>query len=165
MHVTLPALRPVITSITSLNFIWNFNSFGLVYVLTEGGPGGKTMLPMLFAYNEAFKYGDFALRRGDGQRDGPGRRGAADVLPADPGPSGARLMAVVRTRPAARGAQYVALAGYMVFLGFPLFYLLMASLKSPQQLASLDVWIFPRSLHWVELHRGAGQPGPRAGDG
>lgn len=60
LNVTLPALRPVITSITSLNFIWNFNSFGLVYVLTEGGPGGKTMLPMLFAYNEAFKYRDIA---------------------------------------------------------------------------------------------------------
>ncbi|GAA3557163.1 sugar ABC transporter permease [Microlunatus spumicola] len=60
VHVTLPALRPVITSITSLNFIWNFNSFGLVYVLTEGGPGGQTMLPMLFAYNEAFKYRDIA---------------------------------------------------------------------------------------------------------
>jgi len=60
VNVTLPALRPVITSITSLNFIWNFNSFGLVYVLTEGGPGGKTMLPMLFAYNEAFKYRDIA---------------------------------------------------------------------------------------------------------
>ena len=60
VHVTLPALRPVISSITSLNFIWNFNSFGLVYVLTEGGPGGQTMLPMLFAYNEAFKYRDIA---------------------------------------------------------------------------------------------------------
>jgi len=59
-YVTLPELRPIITSITSLNFIWNFNSFGLVYVLTEGGPGGKTMLPMLFAYNEAFKYRDIA---------------------------------------------------------------------------------------------------------
>ncbi|GAB2574179.1 carbohydrate ABC transporter permease [Microlunatus antarcticus] len=57
-------------------------------------------------------------------------------------------MALTRTRPATRGAQYVGLAAYMVFLGFPLFYLLMASLKSTQQLASLDVWIFPRSLAW-----------------
>jgi len=57
-------------------------------------------------------------------------------------------MALTRTRPVTRGAQYVALAGYMIFLGFPLFYLLMASLKSTQQLASLDVWIFPRSLAW-----------------
>jgi multiple sugar transport system permease protein len=58
-HITLPALRPVIAAITSLDFIWNFNSFALVYVLTNGGPGGKTMLPMLFAYNEAFRYGHF----------------------------------------------------------------------------------------------------------
>lgn len=59
VHITLPHLRPVIVAITSLNFIWNFNSFDLVYVLTAGGPGGKTMLPMLFAYNEAFRYGEF----------------------------------------------------------------------------------------------------------
>jgi len=58
-QVTLPALAPVIVTITSLDFIWNFNSFGLVYVLTAGGPGGKTMLPMLFAYEEAFRYGNY----------------------------------------------------------------------------------------------------------
>ena len=58
-YVTLPALRPIILAITSLDLIWNFNSFGLVYVLTQGGPGGQTMLPMLFSYNEAFRYGNF----------------------------------------------------------------------------------------------------------
>ncbi|MYT73943.1 MULTISPECIES: sugar ABC transporter permease [unclassified Streptomyces] len=57
--VTWPALRPVALAITALNFIWNFNSFALVYVLTNGGPGGRTRLPMLFAYEEAFRYGQF----------------------------------------------------------------------------------------------------------
>jgi multiple sugar transport system permease protein len=57
--ITLPQLKPVIIAITALDFIWNFNSFGLVYVLTLGGPGHETELPMLFAYNEAFKYGEF----------------------------------------------------------------------------------------------------------
>ena len=57
--ITLPQLRPVIIAITTLDFIWNFNSFGLVYVLTEGGPAGKTQLPMLFAYSQAFEYGQF----------------------------------------------------------------------------------------------------------
>ena len=57
--ITLPQLRPVIIAITSLDLIWNFNSFGLVFVLTDGGPGHSTELPMLFAYNEAFKYGQF----------------------------------------------------------------------------------------------------------
>ncbi|ATY12634.1 sugar ABC transporter permease [Amycolatopsis sp. AA4] len=53
--VTWPSMRPIVSSITSLNFIWNFNSFSLVYVLTAGGPGGKTMVPVLFVYLEAFK--------------------------------------------------------------------------------------------------------------
>ncbi|MEU6119050.1 sugar ABC transporter permease [Streptomyces sp. NPDC047117] len=57
--VTWPALRPVALAITALNFIWNFNSFALVFVLTDGGPGGRTRLPMLFAYEEAFRYGQF----------------------------------------------------------------------------------------------------------
>ncbi|MFE7126383.1 carbohydrate ABC transporter permease [Streptomyces sp. NPDC057617] len=57
--VTWPALRPVALAITALNFIWSFNAFALVYVLTNGGPGGHTRLPMLFAYEEAFRYGQF----------------------------------------------------------------------------------------------------------
>lgn len=57
-HVTLPSLRPVIISIGSLSAIWNFNSFGTVYVLTAGGPGGRTLLPMLYVYDEAFHSGN-----------------------------------------------------------------------------------------------------------
>nr|BFD81978.1 sugar ABC transporter permease [Streptomyces sp. Xyl84] len=57
--VTWPALRPVALAVTALNLIWNFNSFALVYVLTGGGPGGRTRLPTLFAYEEAFRYGQF----------------------------------------------------------------------------------------------------------
>jgi multiple sugar transport system permease protein len=58
-HITLPHLKGVIIAITSLDLVWNFNSFGLVYVLTQGGPGGKTQVPSVFAYNTAFKYGQF----------------------------------------------------------------------------------------------------------
>lgn len=56
-HVTLPLMMPVITATAALEFMWNFNAFGLVYVLTDGGPAGSTRLPMLFAYEEAFQYG------------------------------------------------------------------------------------------------------------
>lgn len=58
-NVTVPSIAPVILAITSLDFVWNFNSFGLVYVLTDGGPGGRTLLPMLFAYQRAFGNGEF----------------------------------------------------------------------------------------------------------
>ncbi|MEU1804826.1 sugar ABC transporter permease [Streptomyces sp. NPDC019937] len=57
--VTWPAIRPVALAISALSLIWNVNSFALVYVLTGGGPGGRTRLPMLFAYEEAFRYGQF----------------------------------------------------------------------------------------------------------
>ncbi|MDX3230120.1 sugar ABC transporter permease [Streptomyces sp. ME19-01-6] len=57
--VTWPAIRPIALAISALSFIWNLNSFALVYVLTNGGPGGRTRLPMLFAYEEAFRYGQF----------------------------------------------------------------------------------------------------------
>lgn len=57
--VTWPAIRPVALAVGALSFIWNLNSFALVYVLTGGGPGGRTRLPMLFAYEEAFRYGQF----------------------------------------------------------------------------------------------------------
>lgn len=56
-HVTLPLMAPVIFAVAALEFMWNFNSFGLVYTLTAGGPAGTTRLPMLFAYEEAFQYG------------------------------------------------------------------------------------------------------------
>jgi multiple sugar transport system permease protein len=56
-HITLPLLRPVLAGTISLSFIWNFNMFGMVWVLTQGGPGGLTRLPMLAAYEEAFRYG------------------------------------------------------------------------------------------------------------
>ena len=59
-YVTLPLMMPVLLAVTALEFMWNFNSFGLVYTLTEGGPAGTTRLPMLFAYEEAFRYGNIA---------------------------------------------------------------------------------------------------------
>jgi len=55
--ITLPMLRPVLAATISLSFIWNFNMFGMVWVLTQGGPAGLTRLPMLAAYEEAFRYG------------------------------------------------------------------------------------------------------------
>lgn len=56
-HITLPVLKPVLAAIISLTFMWNFNTFGIIWVLTQGGPGGLTRLPMLAAYEEGFRYG------------------------------------------------------------------------------------------------------------
>ena len=45
--------------ITTTTILASANMFGQSYLLTQGGPGGQTMLPMLFSYNEAFRYGNF----------------------------------------------------------------------------------------------------------
>jgi multiple sugar transport system permease protein len=38
--------------------LWTFNDFG-PYLLTGGGPGGKTELLSIFVYNSALRYLDF----------------------------------------------------------------------------------------------------------
>jgi multiple sugar transport system permease protein len=42
-----------------LDFISAFNNFSLVFILTDGAPGGAVRLPAIFAYQQAFQYGDF----------------------------------------------------------------------------------------------------------
>ena len=129
--ITLPQLKPVIIAITALDFIWNFNSFGLVYVLTEGGPAGKTELPMLFAYNQAFKYGEFGYAAALGCTMVARHRERAGLLPLRPRPGDDGV--IVSSNPKRReSAQYVALALYVVFLGFPLLWMLSVSLKGPR---------------------------------
>jgi ABC-type sugar transport system permease subunit len=53
-HITLPALRNIIIIVVLLSTIWTFNDFGIVYILTKGGPGGATMVLPVFAYEMAF---------------------------------------------------------------------------------------------------------------
>lgn len=62
-HITLPLLKPVILASTLLLVIWHLKDFALVYVMTGGGPGGTTMLFVLFVWKsafEAFRFGEAA---------------------------------------------------------------------------------------------------------
>jgi multiple sugar transport system permease protein len=47
-----------------------------------------------------------------------------------------------------RPAQYAALAFYVLFLGFPLLWLISASVKSSGELNSLTVGLLPQEWHW-----------------
>ncbi len=47
-----------------------------------------------------------------------------------------------------RPAQYVALAAYILFLGFPLLWLISASVKSSGELNSLTISLLPNEWHW-----------------
>jgi ABC-type sugar transport system permease subunit len=54
VHVTVPALRTIGIVVILLSTIWTFNDFGIVYILTKGGPGGATMVLPVFTYEMAF---------------------------------------------------------------------------------------------------------------
>ena len=54
LHITVPALRNIVIIVVLLSTIWTFNDFGIVYILTKGGPGGATMVLPVFTYEMAF---------------------------------------------------------------------------------------------------------------
>lgn len=70
-HVTLPGLRHVIIVTLLLSFISTFNTFGLIYLMTGGGPGGATRVYSVLAYEKAII----------GLRFGPGAATALSMAP------------------------------------------------------------------------------------
>lgn len=54
-RITLPLLRPAILVATVLNMIYVFNSFPIIYTLTERSPGWTHDTSITFAYKLAFK--------------------------------------------------------------------------------------------------------------
>ncbi|MBI3960664.1 MAG: ABC transporter permease subunit [Chloroflexi bacterium] len=53
LHITLPGLQYVILVETLLSFIWTFNGFTQVFLLTGGGPLGATKVYTIFAIEAA----------------------------------------------------------------------------------------------------------------
>lgn len=58
-RVTVPLLKPTLTVTTVLNVIYVFNSFPIIWVLTEGGPAYRTDILITFLYKKAFREGQF----------------------------------------------------------------------------------------------------------
>ncbi len=54
-HVTLPGMRYVIVVTLLLSFISTFNSFGLIFLMTGGGPGGATRVYSILAWEKAIR--------------------------------------------------------------------------------------------------------------
>lgn len=50
LHITLPGLRYVIIVAVLLSTIWTFNSFDMIYLITNGGPLNATRVYSIFAY-------------------------------------------------------------------------------------------------------------------
>ncbi len=64
-RITIPQIMPVIVSMALLSAIWTFNSFDIIYILTQGGPRGGTTTLIIDTYKTAignFKLGEGAAR-------------------------------------------------------------------------------------------------------
>ncbi len=55
-HLTLPLMKSLILILVTLNTIWTFNMFDIVYSMTNGGPGNSSILLSLYSYQNAFAY-------------------------------------------------------------------------------------------------------------
>ena len=58
-RITLPLIRPILMTIFTLQIIWTFNGFTVVWAMTNGGPSDSTSILPILAYKEAFRYGRF----------------------------------------------------------------------------------------------------------
>jgi len=58
-HVILPNMMPVIQSVVIIDVISSLKQMEMIYLSTEGGPGGTTQFPAVYLYLRAFKYGEY----------------------------------------------------------------------------------------------------------
>jgi multiple sugar transport system permease protein len=61
LHVTVPHLKNIIVVTVLLLFVANLNSFGLVWIMTGGGPANASMLWIIEIYTLAFRNLRFGL--------------------------------------------------------------------------------------------------------
>src|SRR5918996_492505 len=59
--VTLPSLRDVIAITLMLSSIWTFNSFHMVFILTNGGPANRTQILPTLAYEYGIRRSELGL--------------------------------------------------------------------------------------------------------
>jgi len=56
LRVVLPSIKKVVLIVLTLETIWTFNSFDIVFVMTKGGPGSASITLPMYAYQNAFMY-------------------------------------------------------------------------------------------------------------
>lgn len=55
-RITLPLLSPTTFFVLVINMIFVFQIFGLIFVMTDGGPGSSTEILMFYLYRQAFTF-------------------------------------------------------------------------------------------------------------
>ncbi len=58
--VILPLLRPTIVTVVLLVTLLSLANFGLVYIMTQGGPNNATNILPVYSYQQAFSFNNLA---------------------------------------------------------------------------------------------------------
>ena len=58
--IVLPLMRPTIIAVVLLTALLSLANFGLIYIMTQGGPGNSTNILPLYSYQQAFTYNNLA---------------------------------------------------------------------------------------------------------
>ena len=67
LHLTLPNLKSALVPLSLLGFIWTFNMFNVIYLMTDGGPNlwfgepGSTDILITYVYDVAFRDGAYGV--------------------------------------------------------------------------------------------------------
>ena len=59
-RIVIPMIRPTLTTVTLLVTLLTLANFGLVYIMSEGGPGNATNILPVYSYQQAFTFGNLA---------------------------------------------------------------------------------------------------------
>jgi multiple sugar transport system permease protein len=60
-RITLPLLKPILLVAAALDTIWQFRRFGLIYNMTQGGPGRATEILSLNIYKQYFRFFQYEI--------------------------------------------------------------------------------------------------------
>src|SRR5690606_8239494 len=58
-RITIPLMTPSIFFVLITQFITSFQVFGVIYIMTSGGPGHSTSVYIYYLYQVAFSFGRF----------------------------------------------------------------------------------------------------------
>lgn len=56
IYITLPAIKRMVMFLCIIQIIAAYKTFGQVYIMTQGGPGGCTRVVVQYMYENAFKF-------------------------------------------------------------------------------------------------------------
>jgi multiple sugar transport system permease protein len=59
--IILPLMKPVFFIVTTLEVIYTFNSFPIIWILSRGNPANQTDIIITYLYKKAFLYQDFGI--------------------------------------------------------------------------------------------------------